>query len=217
MPAAKKIALSDQRRESVLRAARKVFEAKGLQGASMRMIATAARCTTGSIYPYFRGKEEIYAELLSRSLAGYRVQLAAEIEKARTPADRFGAMLFAHFDHYETRPGDMSLALYLFNGLKPQGLTKELDARLNDQLESILEIFRACVQELAGCTRQQAEAEVGLHYSVLFGLLILYHTHRTRVFNIDARRVLEMHVRDATERLAKGIAPPVTGRKKKAA
>ena len=105
----------------------------------------------------------------------------------------------------------------VFNGLKPQGLTKELDARLNAQLESILDIFRACVQELAGCTREQAEAEVGLHYSVLFGLLILYHTHRTRVFHIDARRVLEMHVRDATERLAKGIAPPVAGRRRKAA
>ena len=217
MPTAKKIAPDDLRRELVLQAARKVFEGKGLEGATMRMIATAARCTTGSIYPYFRGKEEIYAELLSRSLGRYREHIVAQIEKATTPAGRFGAMLFAHFDHYEARPGDMSLALYLFNGLKPQGLTKELDARLNDQLESILDIFRNSVQELAACTRAQAEAEVGLHYSVLFGLLVLYHTHRTRVFRIDARRVLEMHVRDATERLARGIAAPLASRRKKAA
>ena len=217
MPAVKKVALDDQRRESVLKAARKVFESKGLEGATMRMIATAARSTTGSIYPYFRGKEEIYAELLSRSLAHYRENLATQVGKARTPADRFAAVLFAHFDHYEARPSDMSLALYLFNGLKPQGLTKELDARLNDQLESILDVFRACVQELAGCTPAQADPEVGLHYSVLFGLLILYHTHRTRVFRIDARRVLEMHVRDATDRLVKGIAPPAARRRRKVA
>ena len=49
----------------------------------------------------------------------------------------------------------------------------------------------------------EAEAEVGLHYSVLFGLLILHHTKRTRVFHIDARAVLAKHVREATERLAR--------------
>lgn len=217
MPTAKKVPTDEMRRESVLKAARKVFEVKGLEGASMRMIATAARCTTGSIYPYFKGKEEIYAELLSRSLEQYRENLVAQVGKAPTPAQRLAAAMFAHFDHYEARPGDMSLALYLFNGLKPQGLTKELDARLNRQLEAILDIFRQCVIDLAGCTAAQAEAEVGLHYSVLFGLLILYHTKRTRVFHIDARRVLEMHVKDACERLARRAATPAPARRRRAA
>lgn len=212
MPSVKKVPTDEKRRESVLKAARKIFEAKGLEGASIRMIATAAHCTTGSIYPYFKGKEEIYAELLSRSLAAYRNNLVIEVAKVPTPQDRFAAAMFAHFDHYESRPSDMSLALYLFNGLKPQGLTKELDDRLNVQLESILEIFRDCVRGIANCTVAMAEAEVGLHYSVLFGLLILYHTKRTRIFHIDARQVLEMHVADARKRLALHVAPTVFGK-----
>ncbi|MGG5149184.1 hypothetical protein [Alcaligenes aquatilis] len=133
-----------------------------------------------------------------------------EVAKAPTPQGRFAAAMFVHFDHYESRPSDMSLALYLFNGLKPQGLTKELDARLNAQLESILDIFRDSIRAIANCTPAKAETEVGLHYSVLFGLLILYHTKRTRIFHIDARRVLEMHVTDACKRLAMDVATPTS-------
>ena len=194
----------EKRREDVLRGARKVFELHGLEGASMRMIAFAARCTTGSIYPYFKGKEEIYAELLSRSLEEYRQRLAADVERATEPAAKFEAVVLAHFDHYVDRPEDMSLALYLFNGLKPQGLTPELDARLNQQLESIMVIFRGCVLALGGVKVKDADAEVGLHYSVLFGLLILHHTKRTRVLHFEPRQVLKFHINNTVQRLARG-------------
>ena len=170
----------------------------------MRMIALAARCTTGSIYPHFTGKEEIYAELLSRSLEEYRQRLVVDALRATEPAAKFGAVVLAHFDHYVTRPEDMSLALYLFNGLKPQGLTPELDARLNQQLESIMVIFRACVLAFGGIKVKDADAEVGLHYSVLFGLLILHHTKRTRVLHFDPRQVLKLHIDNTVRRLAHG-------------
>lgn len=197
-----KPAADEKRREDILRAARKVFEVHGLDGASMRMIALAARATTGAIYPYFKGKEEIYAELLSRSLEDYRLRLVEDLARAQEPAARFEAVMLAHFDHYMERPEDMSLALYLFNGLKPQGLTRELDARLNDQLESIMVLFRDALRDLGGARLKDLDAEVGLHYSVLFGLLIFHHTKRTRVFHIDPRQVLRMHVAQAVERLA---------------
>jgi AcrR family transcriptional regulator len=195
-------ALHQARRESVLKAARKVFEAKGLEGASIRLIARAARCTTGSIYPYFKGKEEIYAEVLSRSLDDYTAQLTADIEKAADPKSGFETALRSHFDFYEQRPSDMSLALYLFNGLKPQGLTRELDARLNAQLTSILGVFNDSVRALTGGSRQDAEVEVALALAMLFGLLTLHHTKRTRAFRIDARTLLDEHIARSLDRLA---------------
>jgi AcrR family transcriptional regulator len=187
--------LHQARRAAVLKAARKVFEAKGLDGASIRLIAKAARCTTGSIYPYFKGKEEIYAEVLSRSLDEYKNDLIAAIAARHDAKSRFEAALMAHFDFYEQRPSDMSLALYLFNGLKPQGLTKELDTRLNAQLSSILAVFGSCVRDLADVSERETEAEVGLHLAMLFGLLTLHHTRRTRVFRVDARTLLDLHIR----------------------
>jgi TetR/AcrR family transcriptional regulator len=190
-----------QRREAVLAAARAVFEIKGLDGASIRLIAEQAGCTTGSIYPYFKGKEEIYAEVLSQSLKDYLRHLLADIAKASGPKARFEAALWSHFKFYESRPSDLSLALYLFNGLKPQGLTRELDARLNEQLKRIHTTFTDSLRALAKCSAREADSEVGLHFSMLFGLLTLYHTRRTKLFRIDPRALLKTHIQRSLERL----------------
>jgi AcrR family transcriptional regulator len=191
----------DVRREAVLRAARQVFEEKGLDGASIRLIAKAAGCTTGSVYPYFTGKEEIYAELLSRSLDDYERFLASRVVRAASPAARFDAALSAHFEFYETRPNDMSLALYLFNGLRPQGLTRQLDARLNGQLAAIQSIFATLVHELSPGGEREIDDEVGAQLAMLFGLLVLHHTKRTRVLRTDARALLRRHIRQSLMRL----------------
>lgn len=189
------------RREAVLRAARKVFEKKGLEGASIRLIAKAANCTTGAIYPYFTGKEEIYAEVLTRSLGEWELHLLAAIHAARTPETKFRAALASHFNWYSERRNDLSLALYLFNGLKPQGLTRELDAQLNAQLRSLLAIYNRLIKSISGCTDREAEVEVGVHFAMLFGLLTLYHTKRTRVFNVDAQAILDHFTDESLLRL----------------
>lgn len=201
-PAAAEPSTRDARRDAVLRAARRVFEEKGLDGASIRLIAKAAGVTTGSVYPYFTGKEEIYAELLSRSLDDYERFVTARIVRASSPAARFAAALTAHFEFYETRRSDMSLALYLFNGLKPQGLNRRLDTRLNEQLAGIQAIFAACVRELTGAAPREVDDEVSAQLAMLFGLLTLHHTRRTRVLRTDAKALLRRHVRQSLARLA---------------
>lgn len=194
----------DARRDAVLRAARQVFEEKGLDGASIRLIAKAAGCTTGSVYPYFTGKEEIYAEVLSRSLDDYERFVTGRIVREPSPARRFEAALDAHFGFYEMRPSDMSLALYLFNGLKPQGLTRQLDDRLNGQLAAIQSVFATLVAELGGGGGREVDDEVGAQLAMLFGLLTLHHTRRTRVLRTDARRLLRRHIRQSLARLQAG-------------
>lgn len=191
--------LRDERRDLVLRAARKVFQDKGLDGASIRLIAKAAGVTTGAVYPYFTGKEEIYAELLSRSLDDYERFVAARVACASGPAARFAAAMEGHFAFYENRRNELSLALYLFNGLKPQGLTPALDQRLNSQLTGIQAIFAASLRELGADA--QADEEVGMQLAMLFGLLILHHTRRTKPLRVDARKLLLRHVRQTVARL----------------
>ena len=62
-------AVSDLKRGLILDAARKVFEADGLDGASLRAIAAAAGYTPAALYFHFESKEAIYAEVLRGSLA----------------------------------------------------------------------------------------------------------------------------------------------------
>src|SRR5712672_3351090 len=61
-------AVSEHKRELILDAAREVFAAEGLEGASLRAIATRAGYTPAALYFHFDSKEAIYAEVLRGSL-----------------------------------------------------------------------------------------------------------------------------------------------------
>src|SRR5262249_8701298 len=60
-------AVNDYRREIILAAARRVFAEQGLEGASMRAIATAAGYTPGALYFHFKSKEGGYGDPLRPS------------------------------------------------------------------------------------------------------------------------------------------------------
>lgn len=51
-------------RRDILEAAARVFAQRGYHGATMEDVATEAGFAVGSLYNYFRGKEQIYASLL---------------------------------------------------------------------------------------------------------------------------------------------------------
>ena len=61
-------AVSELKRGLIMEAARRVFEAEGLDGASRRAIAMAAGYTPAALYFHFASKEAIYAEVLRESL-----------------------------------------------------------------------------------------------------------------------------------------------------
>ena len=58
----------EKRRESILDAAEKVFFSRGVKEASMDEIAEAAEVSKGTLYLYFRSKEEIYLGINHRAL-----------------------------------------------------------------------------------------------------------------------------------------------------
>ena len=118
------------RRGLVLDAARAAFFELGLEGVSMREIARRAGYTPGAIYSYFASKEEIYAALLGESLVRLNAQVA-DASDGGSAADRVTSKAGASFDFYRANPRDLDLGFYLFQGVRPQGLTRELDAHLN--------------------------------------------------------------------------------------
>ncbi|MFQ6392737.1 TetR/AcrR family transcriptional regulator [Nocardia sp. KC 131] len=193
-------AVNELKRTIILDAALGIFEAEGLQGASMRAIAKAAGYTPGAIYAYFPSKEHIYAAALGESLA--RLRAATEVAtRSGTATARFIAAGSAFFDFYDTNPRDLDLGFYLFRGgIRPHGLSEELNSELNLELLAALDpLSRAALDSGADTDRaRKLTADVLAHAS---GLILLAHTGRLGLFDLDAHLLMQDHLRALAEKL----------------
>lgn len=175
--------LNAERREVILEAARNVFDQKGLRGSSIRAIAAAAGCTTGAIYPYFKGKEEIYAEVLGQSLTELQSYIIERAEIKNTKRNRF----LAFIDFYCDRPTDFSLGLYLYENNGAVSLGKTLNTRLNKLLVNTVKLVSL------GDTKSKGSAtEEALILAVLMGIIVTYHSRRMSLFNAEPSKVVSM-------------------------
>jgi TetR/AcrR family fatty acid metabolism transcriptional regulator len=79
--------LTEERHRQILTAAIRVFAQKGYAAATIHDVARAARVAEGTIYNYFRSKEDLLISI-PRHIAGPVFErLAVGLRAARTPAD----------------------------------------------------------------------------------------------------------------------------------
>lgn len=189
-------AVGAHKRGLILKAARAVFEAEGLEGASLRAIAARAGYTPAALYFHFESKEAIYAEVLQTSLITLGATLEAAVRQARSPEQRLHAAAMAFFDFYADNPSDLDLGFYLFRGgMKPAGLGKARDEALNAGLAAALSPIAAAAEAL-GVSTAEARLLVADLFAHATGLLLLLHTGRIRMFGASAAARMEAYVDD---------------------
>lgn len=196
-------AMNDSRRALVLDAARSVFQRLGIEGASIREIARQAGYTPGAIYSYFDSKEAIYGALLDESLERLNdaVNAAGACGAAApSPAGLLEAKANAWFGFYVANPRDLDLGFYLMQGLRPRGLTAELNEQLNDRLHDALRPCEEALQAM-GLSAEDALRENTALFAHGVGLLLLQHTGRIRMFGQDAALLFDAYLISLVERL----------------
>jgi AcrR family transcriptional regulator len=153
----------------------------GLDGASIRLIATEAGCTTGAIYPWFAGKEEVYAAILAESLGHLTDYIAKRIARESDKTTRARAGIEAFYRYYQKSPAEVSLGLYLFRGqgIQPAGLNPQLNRELNAQLGAALDLIATAISE-AGFDDPTARAADGICHAT--GILTMTNAGRMKVF-----------------------------------
>ncbi len=90
----------EQRYQTILAAAERLFASEGYHGASMENIAQAAEVSVGTVYFYFKNKEDLLVQLLSD--IGFRIRELVGIEFSRADAsmegfERAGLAFFSEF------------------------------------------------------------------------------------------------------------------------
>ena len=200
--------MNDSRRALVLDAARAVFEKLGIEGASVREIARQAGYTPGAIYSYFESKEAIYGALLAETLERLNAAVAAAASTpgvAANPAEMLDATATAWFHFFALNPRDLDLGFYLVQGMRPRGLTAELNNKLNDRLRDALRPCEAALQAM-GLSEEDALRENTSLFAHGVGLLLMQHTGRIRMFGQDASVLFEAYVIALVERLQRVAA-----------
>lgn len=199
---ARESALNQARRTLIFDAARSAFLELGLEGASLREIAKRAGYTPGAIYSYFANLEEIYGALLDESLQ--RLNAVVDAANANVKPSSAAAVLHAKAEafyvFYRDHPKELDLGFYLFDGMKPRGLTPELNQALNDQLMAALKPVQVQLEAL-GLSAEEAVLETCAIFAHIVGTLILHNTGRIRLFKQHPDSLFERYMESLTRRL----------------
>lgn len=91
----------EARKVGILDAAEKVFAHKGYHEASVAEIAEAADYAAGSIYLYFKGKQELFFTMLERKFQELRSLVETEAEGGGPPIERLSAVVRAVLGFFE--------------------------------------------------------------------------------------------------------------------
>ena len=134
-----------ERIDKILQAGRRLFLKKGYIGATVRDIALEAEFSTGVIYFYFKGKDEIYGRICEE---GFQILLDLFIKASKTegtPLDRLVAMSKAYLKFFQKYPDYFDILSFRNMGFKQVGLPKDILERLEELSGKLIEIGHSVV------------------------------------------------------------------------
>ena len=133
----------ERRRQQIIVAAKRVFSEKGFSKTTMEDIAREAELSPGTLYLYFKNKDELYASLSLRILQYMNIRLEdVKKEKDNNPEQKIVSIKEALYDVYQFDP---MILINMFH-LQSSETLKNLSSPL---MENITELSRNSLQILA--------------------------------------------------------------------
>jgi AcrR family transcriptional regulator len=123
----------ERRRQQIIVAAKRVFSDKGFNKATMEDIASEAELSPGTLYLYFKNKEELYASLSLRILQYFNIRVQhVNDEKALSPEGKMKALREAMFDVYNFDPLTIINLFHLQSSETLKNLSPEFLDEINE-------------------------------------------------------------------------------------
>jgi len=133
----------ERRRQQIIAASKRVFLSKGASRVTIKDIADEAELSPGTLYIYFKNKDELYASLSIRILKHLNLRLQRVRENKELPYDqKINSVKQAFCEVYEVDP-PMLINLY---HLQSSETLENISAELFDE---IMSLSRQCLKTLS--------------------------------------------------------------------
>jgi len=134
--------VKEEKAESILNTAKKMFGRYGLQKTTLDEIARVARVAKATIYNYFGSKDRVYLEVLRREANEIVKKISLSVDQEVLPGDKVVAFARAKFQY-------MRQAINILN-LDREGIEKFLPSAegvRNELFEREVNIIRSILEE----------------------------------------------------------------------
>jgi AcrR family transcriptional regulator len=129
----------ERRRQQIMVAAKRVFSVKGFSKATMEDIAKEAELSPGTLYLYFKNKDELYASLSLRILQYLLIRLEhVNAEPDLTPDQMIESLKETMYDVYEFDPLILVNMFHLQSSEALKNLTPELLSEIKELSQNSL-------------------------------------------------------------------------------
>ena len=204
----------EERRQSILRAAREVFFEHGFHRATVDNVAGRAEVSKGTVYLYFESKETILAHLLLVGLD----ELVGELERAyeaagALPADeQLRRLGWAYLQFFQREPGYFRFLMAMDRGQFREAVTPQVYQEvLEASVEGLNWAVRAIEQGIDGgtfdcCDARQAAATL---WATLNGALeLMEHPLRREMLGVEREALYQVALETVIRGLqARGSVP----------
>ena len=186
--------------DAILRAATDVFAERGFFNAQVADVARAAGVAAGTVYLYFRGKDDLLVSIFERTMREALAEAKDAVDSVTDPCERLRRLARVHL----ARLGrDRSLAVVFQVELRQS--TKFMERLSSTKLREYLGLMRAAIAEgqVAGIFRRDINATTAA--KALFGALDEMATNwilsrRRYALAADADRVMDLFIDGARQR-----------------
>jgi AcrR family transcriptional regulator len=172
----------ERRRQQIIVAAKRVFSEKGYSKSTMEDIAREAELSPGTLYLYFKNKDELYASLSLRILQYLNIRLEdVKKEKDIQPRQKVAAIKEALFDVYQFDPMILINMFHLQSSETLKNLSSPLLENITELSRNSLTILAEIFQENSGqndFTNHNPDAIADIIWSLFTGVVLWEESKR---------------------------------------
>jgi TetR/AcrR family transcriptional regulator len=138
----------EQRRNAIIDAAEKVFFSKGIENSTMDEVAELAELSKGTLYLYFKNKNDLFHAIIARALDAIYVLFKAAAEAEKTGYDKIWAIGRVYYEFFQNEPDYFSAMLHQeIYEVDPEGLEDTPNfARCNELVNEIFSLLQETVK-----------------------------------------------------------------------